>query len=309
MSLDRRTFLKTGGIAVAVTSSLADSLMGNEPANETAKPKPSLHGQVGIVTASCNSQLKKQSTNGSFTLLELPRLLRDEVGIRVIDLNTSSFASFDRAYLDRLRQAADKAGCILTNLKMNQRGIDMNSPDPATRNKALAVYKRSIDVAAYLGLRWARPLPRADRPDMARHVASYRELCDYGAQRKVQLLVENFGWMQSDPASVVKLVKAIGRNVAACPDTGNWNSSPLRYAGLTSTFPLAVTCDFKARELATDGSHPKYDLKRCFTIGYKSGFRGPWCLEHGHKDTRRLIRELVMLRKMIEKWTAELKAG
>ena len=44
MSLDRRTFLKTGGIAVAVTSSLADSLMGNEPANETAKPKPSLDG-------------------------------------------------------------------------------------------------------------------------------------------------------------------------------------------------------------------------------------------------------------------------
>ena len=40
MSLDRRTFLKTGGIAVAVTSSLADSLMGNEP----AKPKPSLDG-------------------------------------------------------------------------------------------------------------------------------------------------------------------------------------------------------------------------------------------------------------------------
>ena len=81
------------------------------------------------------------------------------------------------------------------------------------------------------------------------------------------------------------------------------------YAGLTSTFPLAVTCDFKARELGPDGSHPKYDLKRCFTIGYKSGFRGPWCLEHGHRDTKRLIRELVMLHKRTEKWTAESKAG
>jgi len=307
MNLTRRTVLKRGGLAVVAASSLVESVLGNAPA--PPKPRPSLAGQVGIVSASCNSQFKKQSTNGAFTLLELPRLLRDEVGIRVIDLNTSSFASSDRAYLDRLRQAADKAGCVLTNLKMNQRDIDMNSPDPRIRNKALTVYKQSIDVAAHLRIRWARPLPRAKKPDMSIHVASYRELCDYGAKRNVQLLVENFGWMQSDPDSVVKLVQAIGSNVAGCPDTGNWNSNPLRYAGLTSTFPLAVTCDFKARELGPDGSHPKYDLKRCFTIGYKSGFRGPWCLEHGHRDTKRLIRELVMLHKMIEKWTAELKAG
>jgi hypothetical protein len=59
--------------------------------------------------------------------------------------------------------------------------------------------------------------------------------------------------------------------------------------------------------VGSDGSHPKYNLKRCFSIGYKAGFHGPWCLEHGHRDTRRLIRELVMLREMIEKWTAELK--
>ena len=81
------------------------------------------------------------------------------------------------------------------------------------------------------------------------------------------MLVENFGWMQSDPDSAVKLVKAVGHNVAACPDSGNWNNNDIRYEGLAKTFPIAVTCDFKARKLGPNGEHPLYDLKRCFTIG------------------------------------------
>jgi len=300
----RRTFLKTSCAIVTGSSLVARAVADDTKKSESQSP---LAGEVGIVSASCHAQFMGRSKNGKFSLLELPRLLRDEVGIRVIDLNTTSFAAVDKTYLDRLRDASDKAGCVMTNLKMNQRGIDMNSPDRQTREKALAEYKRSIDVAAHLGLNWARPLPRPEKPDMAIHVASYRELCDYGAERNVQLLVENFGWMQSDPDSVVNLVKAIGHNVAACPDTGNWASNEIRYSGLAKTFPLAVTCDYKARTLGPDGGHEQYDLKRCFTIGWKAGFRGPWCLEHGNQDTKQMLRELVMLREMIQRWTAELQ--
>ena len=104
--------------------------------------------------------------------------------MRVIDLNTSTLASEEPAYLDKVRAAADKAGCILTNLKLNQRGLDMNSRDKDVRNKALTIYKKSIDAAAKLGLKWARPLPLKEKPDMAIHVASYRELADYAAKQK-----------------------------------------------------------------------------------------------------------------------------
>lgn len=132
---------------------------------------------------------------GKVTLLELPKLMRDELDMKVIDLNTSSLASYDPKYLDKVRAAADAAGCLLINLKMNQRGLDMNSVDDAVRKKALAEYKRCIDAAAQLGLRWARPLPLKATPDMKIHVASYQELADYGAQRNVQMLVENTpGW-------------------------------------------------------------------------------------------------------------------
>ena len=75
-----------------------------------------------------------------------------------------------------------------------------------------------------------------------------------------------------------RLLEDVGRNIAACPDTGNWVSNEVRYKGLALTFPKAVTCDFKARELGPEGQHAAYDLKRCFTIGWEAGFRGPWCL-------------------------------
>jgi hypothetical protein len=119
------------------------------------------------------------------------------------------------------------------------------------------------------------------------------------------MLVENYGWMQSDPESVVKLVKAVGHNVAACPDTGNWNNNELRYAALETTFPIAVTCDFKARQLGPAGEHRLYDLQRCFTIGWKAGFRGPWCLEHANRDRKTLFRELALLRDNLRSWMTE----
>lgn len=298
---NRRDFLRASG-GVLAASWLGRPVVGDDKSNDTADS--SLARKIGITTSSVGQQLSGRATNGKFTLLELPRIMRDELDMTVIDLNTSSLAYVEPAYLDQLRKEADDAGCVLTNLKMNQRGLDMNHPNQLIRSKALAAYQRSIDVAAHLGLKWARPLPLKERPNMAIHAASYRQLCDYAADKNVQMLVENFGWMQADPDSVVRLVEAIGHNVAACPDTGNWDSDELRYAGLAKTFPIAVTCDFKARALGPKGEHKLYDLQRCFDVGWQAGFRGPWCLEHANSDTKVLLRELALLRDMLRKWMA-----
>jgi len=266
-------------------------------------PLARLAGEVGITTSSFSGHLVASPKKpGQFDLLELPRILRDELDMRVIDLNTSSLGHVDKPWLDQVRKVVDDAGCVLTNLKMNQGGLDMNSPDAAVREKALAEYRRSIDAAAHLGIPYARPLPLKQRPDMAIHVASYRALADYGAERGVKLLVENYGWMESNPQSVPKLIKAIDRDVAATPDTGNWVDNEVRYAGLKAAFPYAVSCDFKARTLGPNGEHDLYDLQRCFEVGWECGFRGPWCLEHAHRDRSQLFKELALLRDRLRDW-------
>jgi hypothetical protein len=304
MSFTRRTFLQSTAVTAAATIHLSRCLAGEKTKPADNNP---LAGEVGITTSSLSGHVASRPTKAKFTLLELPRIMRDELDMRVIDLNTATLASEEPAYLDKVRAAADKTGCILTNLKLNQRGLDMNSRDKDVRDKALAIYKKSIDAAARLGLKWARPLPLKPKPDMALHVASYRELADYAAERNIQMLIENYGWMESDPESVPKLVKAIDRNVAVSPDTGNWKDNTVRYQGLAAAFPLAVSCDFKARKLGPNGEHELYDLKRCFEVGWKTGFRGPWCLEHANSNRDDLFRELALLRDMLRGWMKDAR--
>lgn len=300
--MTRRHFLTTTS-TMTTLSGAAVAALADTP--DTAASLKEYRNQVGVTTSSFSGHLAARPGAQQFSLTELPRLMRDELDMQIIDLNTTSLGTGSPAWLDKVKAAVDQAGCVIINLKMNQRGLDMNSPDRNIRARALQAYKRSIDDASYLDIPWVRPLPLKQTPDMKIHVDSYRELADYGAERSVRLLVENYGWMENDPQSIVKLVRAIGRDVAACPDTGNWSSDEIRFNGLAASFPLAVTCDFKARELGRTGEHSLYDLKRCFQVGHAAGFRGPWCLEHANSNRSTLFRELAMLRDMLRNWINE----
>lgn len=115
MPCDRRQFhgLVVGTLAAAPLAQAADE-----------SRTPTLAGEVGVTTSSFSGHLVADAGRPGFTLLQLPRILRDELDMRVIDLNTSSLASQEPGYLDRCREAAEKAGCVFTNLKMNQRSFE-----------------------------------------------------------------------------------------------------------------------------------------------------------------------------------------
>lgn len=289
--MNRRAFLHTALGGLAATSLGA-----------RGKDEP-LTGEIGVTTGSFNRHLSPMPAAGKLRLLDLPARMRDELGLRVIDLMTATLVSLEPDYCAKLRAAAERAGCVLTNLKMNQPGLDLAHADPAVRRRALDEYKRTIDAATQLGVRWVRPLPGPVRPDLARLAASYRELMDYAGERKIELLVENYGWMKDDPAAIPAIVAAVGRGLRAQPDTGNWTDAA-RYAGLAKAFPLAASCDFKFFALDFAGEHPAYDLRRCFQIGWDAGFRGPWCFEHFHTDLPALFRDLVLMRDRLREWMA-----
>jgi hypothetical protein len=71
---------------------------------------------------------------------------------------------------------------------------------------------------------------------------------------------------------------------------------------LAKAFPLAVSCDLKARDLGPDGDHAPYDLRRCFDIGWAAGFRGPWCFEHLPQSKSSIVRGVGLLRDMLTRW-------
>lgn len=292
--MNRRDFL--------LSSTAAFATLGAAARGAAAKTAASLQGEVGITTGSFTRHLSPTAAPGKLRLLDLPRIMRDELGMKVIDLMTATLVSLEPAYLDQLRAAAADAGCVLTNLKINFNQADLGNADADRRRAALAEFKGAIDAAARLGVRWVRPLPGVRRADLARIAESYRELCDHAAARQIVVLVENIGWIKDDPAGIPDLIRAVGPQLRAQPDTGNW-ADAVRYEGLARAFPLADSCDFKAFDLGPDGSHALYDLPRCFQVGWDAGYRGPWLLEHFHADLKQLLREMGFLRDQLHAWT------
>jgi hypothetical protein len=292
MELSRREFVA----GAAALSLLSASPLAAAPIDA---PK-SLERQLGITTGSFMAHMRKDKQVHETLLLELPQRMTGELGMHVIDLMTETLPSWEPKYLDELRSRAEKHGCILTNMKMNQ-NVNMASNDAGERRRALDEYKTTIDAAHRLGCRWVRPAPRGDRPDLDLLAAGYRELIDYAGPKGITLLVENNGWMSGDPEAIPTIIKRVGQGIAAAPDTGNWKPAA-REPGLQNAFPLAVTCDFKARQFGPDGEHPEYDLERCFRIGWDAGYRGPWCFEHFNDTLDGLWQGFARLRDLLTGW-------
>ena len=298
----RRLFLQSGLTATALGLPRASLAALRRPVDDARSRGRDLAGMMGITTGSFTRHLGP-AARSRFALLDLPKIMRDELDLQVIDLMTATFPYRDAAYCERFRKAADDAGRIVTNLKLNL-DVDPTSDDAEVRRTAIGAYRQGIDAAQRLGCRWVRPAAGPKRPNVERLAAAYRELIEYAEPRGISLLVENNGWMRSDPSALPRLVEAVGPGVAVQPDTGNWTPEA-RYAGLERAYPSAVSCDFKALKLGPDGSHADYDLRKCFDIGRRAGFRGPWCFEHFHDDLAQLLREFVLLRDLLRTWTAE----
>jgi hypothetical protein len=292
--LGRRRFLgtTTGALLAAVAA----------PAMKGAEEEPSLGGEIGLTTGSLNRQRER----GILTVMALPKFMRDDLGMRLIDLNTHWVDSYEAGYLEEVRGAAAEAGCFITNLKVNHRYEALDAADDEERAKAAAHSRELVRVARSLGARWIRfPVPQAVSTEEGVARTVFRELATYAKDRGVRLVVENNGWMRSEADSVVRTVHAIGRDLAAsAPDTGNWDDE-VREAGLVKSFPGAVTCDFKVRELDAEGQHARYDLRSCFDIGWRAGFRGPWAIEHWHEDLTAFAREIRLIRDRLRGWMKE----
>ena len=294
MTLTRRDFSK------AIVTALGFS--GTSLQAAAPRARHDLSGKIGMTTGSFGRHFSETASKEKIRLLDLPALMRDELDMHVLDLMTANLPSMEPKYLSKLRDRAEQVGCTLTNLKMNQKGIDMGSPDEEDRSRAIEVYKATIDAASVLGCRWVRPLPLPIAPDFDAYVRSYRELIVYAKEKNISLLIENFGWIQDDPGAIPRVIEAVGEGLSASVDTGNWTDRA-RYDGLARSFPLAVTCDFKAKTLGPSGRHDAYDLKRCFQIGWDAGYRGPWFFEHTNASLSKLMKEMKLLRDMIRTWT------
>jgi sugar phosphate isomerase/epimerase len=128
-------------------------------------------------------------------------------------------------------------------------------------------------------------------------LASYRRLCDYAADRGMQMTIENHGGLTADPETIVRIVEGVGPDrLKVCYDTANFapvmahqlnphpppgiDPRPL-YDGLARIAPYAGIVHAKGVWFDSGGDHLVFDLARTLRIVRDAGFAGPVSLEYG----------------------------
>jgi hypothetical protein len=135
---DRRRLLQHSIRQACLCTSLAaiDPLRRLATASLTTTPgkRRSVENVVGITIG---GGVGRQEMRGELKLLDVPKYVSDEMGMKLIDLNTRWFKTYEPSFLERLRSAAERAGCFFTNLKVNHDFGDLYSANAQQRESVL----------------------------------------------------------------------------------------------------------------------------------------------------------------------------
>ena len=161
---------------------------------------------------------------GDLTLLDFPRMAREEFGVDSIEVHSHHFVSHRAEYLDDLRRRIEGAGLQVRNVAVDT-GV-VYHPDPATRRTNLEALKGWLRVGSAIGSQAVRvntgDVALDDIAGLAALTEGYRELLAEAAGCGVKLVLENYSGISRHPAGLRYILGALDApHLATCPDTGN----------------------------------------------------------------------------------------
>ena len=223
MSMHRRDFLKQGSIALATP--LFSSAVPRRPGaacRRPAGPDWDCHVELPALDRRGPESEAPAPERAVMTALDAPKFVRDELGLRQLEIIINHLDERTVAYAERVRAAADQAGVKFMNLQL---GGQMSASDPAVREKSIEEIKEGMRIAAALGA----PSVRADvggkagEPlDLAITADSYKQLVEFGTTIGVMPMPENHGGHSTNPDTLVSIMKAVDPRVRAIVDWGNF---------------------------------------------------------------------------------------
>ena len=221
------------------------------------------------------------------TALEFPAMAAERYQVHSLEIVAPHFESTTLAYLAELKRSLDAAHSRLVNIPVDikelQQGGGLSDAEEGVRDQAIAGCMRWIDAAHELGAKSVRCDPGAMNPkDLGATVASYRKLASYGVSRGVRVLIENHGGVGSEhPEELVRLFQAVGPNLGALPDFGNFPDEGTRRRGLRELFPFASSVvHAKGLKFDAQGNETQFDFGRCMAAAKEAGFKGVFSIEY-----------------------------
>ena len=219
---------------------------------------------------------------GTLDHLDFPRAAKRDYGLDAVEyVNTFFGGRADRAYLADLKARCDGEGVKSLDIMCDGEGA-IGDPDDAARKRAVENHHKWVEAARFLGCHSIRVNAQsAGTPEEQRNrvVDGLRRLVEFGAERGINVIVENHGGLSSNGAWLSSVMHAVGHpRCGTLPDFGNFSLHPGeeydRYQGVQEMMPFAKAVSAKSHDFDAQGNETGIDYLRMLRIVLAAGYRG-----------------------------------
>ncbi len=275
-TLSRRSFL-VAAAAVPVAGALARSHLLSGLLAAPAKEEPLF--RISLAEWSLHRALGA----GTLDNLDFPRTAKRDYGLEAVEYVNTFFQGHgaDRSYLADLKRRCDAEGVTSLDIMCDGEGA-IGDPDPAARTRAVENHHKWVEAARFLGCHSIRVNAQSQgTPEEQRDrvVDGLRPLVAFGAERGINVIVENHGGLSSNGAWLSSVIRAVGSpRCGTLPDFGNFGLRPGeeydRYQGVQEMMPFAKAVSAKSYDFDAAGNETKVDYLRMVRIVLAAGYRG-----------------------------------
>lgn len=269
----RREFAKASALALAgfgLSTSLnpARSIPVNDSLFDISLAQWSLHRNL---------------FDGNLDNLDFARTAREEFGVGAVEYVNQFFMekANNREYLKKMKKRAEDAGVRSLLIMCDGEGA-LGDADAEAREEAVENHHKWIDAAAFLGCHSIRVNARSSGSydeQLKRAADGLRSLAEYGAQKEINVIVENHGGLSSNGEWLAAVMERVDHpRCGTLPDFGNFEirdgETYDRYTGVEELMPYAKGVSAKTHEFDDAGNEVNTDYVRMMRIVLDAGYRG-----------------------------------
>lgn len=193
--------------------------------------------------------------------------------------------------LDTLKTRSERYNVENVLIMVDGEG-DLATTNESERNAAVENHKKWVDAAEYLGAQSIRVnLFGSDDPQEWKKAATdgLQKLSDYAAEKNINVLVENHGYLSSNAKLLTEIMQDVNRpNAGTLPDFGNfclkreggerWEAACAeeypKYQGIEEMMPYAKAVSAKSYTFNEEGQETTLDYGRILKIVKDAGYTG-----------------------------------
>jgi L-ribulose-5-phosphate 3-epimerase len=158
----------------------------------------------------------------------------------------------------------------------------IGDPDDAARTQAVENHHKWVEAARFLGCHSIRVNAQSQgtpEEQRGRVVDGLRRLVEFGAERGINVIVENHGGLSSNGAWLSSVIRAVDHpRCGTLPDFGNFSLHPGeeydRYQGVAEMMPFAKAVSAKSYDFDERGNETRIDYLRMIRIVLAAGYSG-----------------------------------